>query len=224
MSDTRSPDDSWLPPVELPPTPEPSSTPPKKTASGWLIPAAIVAAGVLIAIAVLMSRSRSEDVTTSALEPNPVEQTAVAPSGPPAPAIPPSPVDTAGDALAQENLQSVVGTARNIYDSSGSYLAATSFDMATQLPDLTFVDPITESTSASEISISTATTTFSAAAKSDSGTCWWMRAVADKITYGTGASCTGTSAAGAQAAGWPSPSPGSPIGSPTGSPTPSASP
>lgn len=196
----------------------PAPTPPKKTASGWLIPAAIVVAGVLIAFAVVLSRNPGEDAVFIP-EPSPmVEPSMTAPTGPPEPAVPPSPVDTAGDAQAQENLQTVVGSARSIYDSSGSYLAATSFDLATQLPSLTFVDPITESTSASEISISTATTTFSAAARSDSGTCWWIRAVADQVTYGTGASCTGASAAGAQAAEWPAPPPGA---SPVPSETPS---
>lgn len=217
MSGTGSPNADWMPPAAGAEPPAP--TPPKKTASGWLIPAAIVVAGVLIAIAVVLSRNPSEDAVFIP-EPSPmVEPSMTAPTGPPAPALPPSPVDTAGDAQAQENLQTVIGSARSIYDSSGSYLAATSFDLAAQLPSLAFVDPITESSSASEISISTATTTFSAAAMSDSGTCWWIRAVADQVTYGTGASCTGASAAGAQAVEWPAPPPGaSPLPSETPSP------
>jgi hypothetical protein len=206
-----------LPPAQVPPDKEPPPKPSSKSqSSGWLIPAAIVAAGVLLAAAVVLSRGGDDEAILATVPTvgSPLPEPSVAP----VPVTPASPVDTTGDALAQVNLQSVASSAQAIYATSGSYLAATSFDMATQLPDLTFVDPITESTNASEISISTATTTFAAAAKSDSGTCWWVRVVADGTFYGTGASCTGASAGGAQSSAWPSPSPGIPL-----DPSPSAS-
>lgn len=222
MSDTGPANGGWLPPAQVPPGREPPPKPPSKgPAGGWLIPAAIVVAGLILAVAVVLSRNTDGEATpppAQVLEPpSPVLSLA------PPPQVPASPADTSGDALAQENLQSVASAAQGIYNSSGSFVAATSFDLASQLPGLTFVDPITESTSAGEVSISTATTTFSAAAKSDSGTCWWIRALADTVSYGTGANCTGAAAGGAQSSAWPSPSPGVPA-SPSVSVTPSSTP
>lgn len=219
--DPRPPDphQEWLPPAQL--DPEPSSGPPggpsgpppapPKTGSGWLIPAAIVVAGIMIAVAVLISRKTSE--------PAPAVQTAVAPAIPAAPVTtapggtdPPQPSpSTGGDTQAQQSLESVITFAQGAWDQSGSYAGVTSFELATAMSSYTFQPPTSESTGATDLSVSATPNLFSAAAMSSSGTCFWIRVSNGTQTgYGTGTPCTGSAAVGAVFPSWSNPSSASP--------------
>jgi type IV pilus assembly protein PilA len=108
---------------------------------------------------------------------------------------------------AQSSLRNALTAAKTIYTDSQTYASATVGAMTTVEPSLDFADSTTPSTNQNTVSVaSSAAGVFSAAAMSQSGTCYWIK---DNLgvgtTYGsttTAADCTGADADGATAAAW----------------------
>lgn len=125
------------------------------------------------------------------------------------PAWPPASAwERAQDDQAKGNLLEAAATAQEIRDDTGSFDADV-MDMHSANPTLTYLGALVDSRTPEEISIDPAGTSWSAAALSDSGTCFYIR-LDDVVgtTYGlesgasAGSSCSGTEAAGAQGAAW----------------------
>jgi hypothetical protein len=187
----------------------------------WLIPAAIVVAGLVLAIAVIMSRrapsASSEAPFTAA--PQTITQTTTQPIAPPPPVVVPSPtpVISAEDSAAQKTLEDVVAAARTIRGQTGSYAAVTSFELATLLPANSYRPPTEASEGATDVSISVTPTIFSAAVMSETGVCFWIRDFeGTRSTFDSGEPCTGAAAASAVLPAWPIPP--SPSGTPSVTP------
>jgi hypothetical protein len=111
-----------------------------------------------------------------------------------------SQIDRAYDAAAQGTMGRAVVVALSLYAERGSFTA----DLAT----LSAYDPelhFTSGPSRGPVTISYAVDTagFSAAVRSESGTCWWAKIDATGVTtYGSGTLCTGSAAMSASAASW----------------------
>lgn len=109
-------------------------------------------------------------------------------------------IDRAYDAAAQGSLGRAVVVAQSLHAERGSF--------TTDLATLSAFDPSIAFTSGpskgpSSISFATSDTSFAAAVRSESGTCWWVKVDASGVTtYGSGTTCTGRAATGASAASW----------------------
>jgi type IV pilus assembly protein PilA len=111
---------------------------------------------------------------------------------------------------AQSSLRNALTAAKTIYTDSQSYTSATPAAMEAVEPSLTYVATGVPSTAQNTVSVNdSAATTFSAAAMSASGTCYWIKDAASGATAGTtygstttAANCTGTDAAGAALPAW----------------------
>jgi type IV pilus assembly protein PilA len=122
--------------------------------------------------------------------------------------------ERAQNRAAQSGLRNALVAAKTAFTDTDDYSAATDADLPAIEPSLTYVDgATTDSTGPKEISVSvsgTGSDTWSAAALSDSGVCFYIKDVANLpsagTTYGsdpTGAACSGDDAtAGATAASW----------------------
>lgn len=114
----------------------------------------------------------------------------------------------AQDDQAKGNLLEAAGTAQALRDDTGSF-DADIMEMHAANPTLTYLGAAVDSRTPEEISIGPAGTSWSAAALSDSGTCFYIR-LDDVVgtTYGlqsgasAASSCSGNEAAGAQGAAW----------------------
>lgn len=179
-----------------------------RDSSGWLIPAAIVIAGIVIAAGVLISNRGNQE--PAAVEVSPAEAVTTVPMAPSplsSPVRSPSPADS-DDAAVQASLTDVLAAAQSLRADTSSYMSATSFDMARLQPSYTYARPTDQSTGPSVISISTAPDTFAAAARSAGGVCFWIKDVnGTQTTFGSGEPCTGITAARASLPAWPIPSP-----------------
>jgi len=118
----------------------------------------------------------------------------------------------AQDRAAQSSLRNALTAAKTIYTDSSSYSTAVAgapaagTTAATGLyavePSLTYSADVA-STGFKDVSVLPGTDTWSAAAKSDGGTCFWIKdTTAAGTTFGSGATCTGTAALGATAGKW----------------------
>jgi type IV pilus assembly protein PilA len=107
---------------------------------------------------------------------------------------------------AQSSLRNALTAAKTIYTDAQSYAGADETAMAAVEPSLTFVAAGTVSDNQNKISVKGAATVFSAAAKSASGTCYWIKEDTSTGTrYGSTTDltkCTGTDAAGAADTAW----------------------
>jgi type IV pilus assembly protein PilA len=114
----------------------------------------------------------------------------------------------AKDRSAQSSLRNAVTAAKTIYTDSTDYSKADVAALLAGEPSLTFVAVGTASADPKTVSVSPGTsvsTVFYAAAKSASGTCFYIKDdIAAGTTYGKGTTCTGTAAAGGTytANGW----------------------
>jgi len=200
----------------------------KKDPEGsWFIAGAIVVAGIFVAVAVFLSRSHgagelgpTSEVVVPPMPtgPSPVFQTPAAPS---TVSVPLS--SDPDEAAAQKSLIDTLQAAAAIYSANGSYMAATSLELLKVEPGLTFEPPTRASTGPTDVSISVAVYTFTAAALAESGACFYARdTVGMGTAYGTGSVCTGSAALSASEPSWPQASlvevpSGSPSGSLSGS-------
>jgi type IV pilus assembly protein PilA len=104
----------------------------------------------------------------------------------------------ANDRAAQSSLRNALTSAKTIFTDNQDYSGATVAALGGVEPSLTFVDKATDSTKAKEVSVDGGTsvsTTFYAAAKSASGTCFYLRDVTTSgatggTTYGSVANAT----------------------------------
>lgn len=109
-------------------------------------------------------------------------------------------VDRAYDAAAQGTVGRAVVVAQTLYAEQGTFTA--------DLPTLSAFDPGLRftsgpSTSPETVSYAVSGTEFAAAVRSESGACWWVRIDASRrISYGSGATCTGTAALAASSPSW----------------------
>lgn len=109
-------------------------------------------------------------------------------------------VDRAYDAAAQGTVGRAVVVAQTLYAEQGRF--------TTDLPTLSAFDPGLRftsgpSTSPQTVSYAVSGTEFAAAVRSESGACWWVRIDASsRISYGSGATCTGTAALAASSPSW----------------------
>lgn len=162
-----------------------------------IIAAGIVLAGVVVAFAVIATRPQEP---APVAVPPPIEAPTQAPAQEPSPVAPASP----GTASPQTALQETLSAAQAIREASGDYADATSFELATSLPDYTFLPAAQPSIGATQISYYASGNLFAAAALGDDGTCWWIRD--DRTTgvtlYGSGSVCTGNSALSASGQSW----------------------
>jgi type IV pilus assembly protein PilA len=108
----------------------------------------------------------------------------------------------ANDRAAQSSLRNSLTAAKTIYTDSQNYTLATPSELNNQEPNISHVAAGTASTGFKEVSVATTTDSFSAAAKSASGTCFWIKEDTGGTKYGTGATCTGTAAAAAAGHAW----------------------
>lgn len=116
---------------------------------------------------------------------------------------------------AQSSLRNAIAAAKTAFTDTDDYSTATTTNLAAIEPSLTYVAAATDSTAPTEVSVQIYTTngtatndSWSAAALSDSGTCYWINDVSTDpgagTFYGSGAStaCAGADADGAAGASW----------------------
>jgi type IV pilus assembly protein PilA len=108
---------------------------------------------------------------------------------------------------AQSSLRNALTAAKTMYTDTNAYTSAdsSSTGLTTVEPSLSYVAAGTASTGPKVVSVAAGSTTWSAAAKSDSGTCYWIKDVSTGpgTTFGSGATCTGTAADAAAATSFP---------------------
>ena len=109
----------------------------------------------------------------------------------------------AQDRQAQSALRNALSGAKVIRTDQDSYASANATGMTAAEPALQFVDSPAASTGPNVVSVAASASAWSAAALSNSGTCFWIEDEGTTpIHYGSGATCTGAAAAGALAASW----------------------
>jgi type IV pilus assembly protein PilA len=115
----------------------------------------------------------------------------------------------AQDAAAKSSLRNALTAAKTAYVDKSDYSVATDTDLPAIEPSLTYVPAGTASTDFKMVSVAVtgSNQTWSGAAFSKSGQCFWIKDVATGVGtagtfYGTGATCTGTAAAGAAGGSW----------------------
>ena len=112
----------------------------------------------------------------------------------------------AQDRAAQSSLRNALTAAKTMYTDSSSFAAAdeSATGLITVEPSLTYAAAGTASTGPKNVSVSATADTWAAAAKSDSGNCYWIKEVATAgTTFGSGATCTGTAALAAAGSSFP---------------------
>ena len=178
---------------------------PAKSKSGaWIIAGAIVLSGLLVAIAVYLSRTGGEPgpspLATPQQPPAAPTTQAVSPPGESAEAASSAKQDLA----AQRSLQAALDSARKVRAATSSFARANSEVMVDVEPRFTYEPAGNASTGPTNLSVLAAGTFWSAAALSHSGTCFWIKHSDDtgQTTYGIGTPCTGASAVYAKDAGW----------------------
>lgn len=112
--------------------------------------------------------------------------------------------EKAQDRGAQSSLRNGLTAAKVLYADDGSYVSATPAGLLAVEPSLTFAAAAVASTGANNISVAVSVdnATFSGAALSDSGVCFWIADGGSGTTFGTGAVCTGTAAVAAAGTEW----------------------
>jgi type IV pilus assembly protein PilA len=88
----------------------------------------------------------------------------------------------AQDRAAQSSLRNTLAAAKTIFTDAETYASATTTALQAAEPSLVFVASATASGGANNLSVNPGTTTFIAAAKSSSGTCFLIQ---DNTTSGT---------------------------------------
>ena len=111
---------------------------------------------------------------------------------------------------AQSSLRNALTAAKTMYTDTNNYTSAdsSSTGLSTVEPSLQYVAAAVASTGPKVVSVAAgggSGTTWSAAAKSDSGNCYWIKDVSTGpgTTFGSGATCTGTAADAAAGSTFP---------------------
>ncbi len=110
------------------------------------------------------------------------------------------------DSIAKTGLRNALTAANVIFTDDQSYAEADAVSMEAAEAALEYSDADTASTGPKHLSVEASDTTWSAAALSESGTCFWVSTDDEgTVTYGTtetASDCTGGDAAGATASDW----------------------
>ncbi len=115
---------------------------------------------------------------------------------------------TGGSSATEANLRKALAAAKTFATKDGSYAGATPLAVGAGAPSLVFIGGDEASNDPSVISVSFTPTLWVAAARSSSGTCYWIRDdIAGVTTFGTSTDCAADrlrTASGA-ASGWAAP-------------------
>jgi type IV pilus assembly protein PilA len=117
--------------------------------------------------------------------------------------------ERAQNRAAQSSLRNALVAAKTAYTDTSDYTTATDVLLPAIEPSLQYQPAGTASTGPTEVSVEADPLTpniWSAAALSESGTCYWIMddagATGTGTKYDTGAACTGTAASAAAGASW----------------------
>jgi len=116
--------------------------------------------------------------------------------------------ERASEFTARDNLRTALAAAEIVRDQEGTFTAASALRLRQAEPDLLFIDPDEASNNAEVISVLATDSMWAAAARAETGACFWVRARPDRSTaFGTGTDCSGEAASTGRAGpeGWPSP-------------------
>ena len=111
----------------------------------------------------------------------------------------------ANDRAAQSSLRNSLTAAKTIYTDTQKYTDATPAELNAQEPNIKHEAADTPSTDFKQVSVATTTDSFAAAAKSASGTCFFIKESGAGTKYGSttvAADCTGTKAGTAALDKW----------------------
>lgn len=111
-------------------------------------------------------------------------------------------------AFAQSNLRTAAEAARRVAGGEGSLAMATALRLRAEsdLGDLLLIDPDTSSNDSEIVSVYATSSSWTGAARADTGQCFWVRLERDGATvYGTGTDCSAEEARAAPAGFWPEP-------------------
>jgi hypothetical protein len=108
----------------------------------------------------------------------------------------------ASEFTARDNLR----TAETLRDREGTFGAAGALRLRQAEPDLLFIDPDESSNNAEVISVLATDAMWAAAARAETGACFWLRVRPGRPTvYGRGTDCSGNAAGIGTPAAWPAP-------------------
>jgi len=116
--------------------------------------------------------------------------------------------ERASEFTARDNLRTALDAAEAVRQEEGTFGAATALRLRGVETDLLFIDPDQASNNSEVISVFASGSVWAAAARAETGACFWVRARPNRPTaYGTGADCSGEAASTGRAGpeGWPSP-------------------
>lgn len=116
----------------------------------------------------------------------------------------PSAANRAEDLLAQADLKAAFSAAAAAFDQGNSWAGAGPLQLSVLDPSLTYVDGSIASTGPSVVSLQASPAGWGAAAMSASGTCFYIHVagMTPVARYGSGATCTGQAAMGANGSAW----------------------
>jgi hypothetical protein len=145
----------------------------------------IIGLTVVLAGTIVWATAQSSSTTAPVTTPNPTTFRHVDPA-----------VVKLQDEHAQSTLRNALVAAKTDYADSRSYLHATPKELLTIEPSLTYVDGGTPSTTWTQVSVATVSrSTWAAAVLSESGACFFIRNVNERVSYGSGkGACTGEEA------------------------------
>ena len=114
--------------------------------------------------------------------------------------------ERASEFTARDNLRTALAAAETVRGQEGSFAAASAPRLRQAETDLLFIDPDEASNNAEVISVLATDSMWAAAARAETGACFWVRARPARPTvYGGGTDCSGQAAGAAVPAAWPSP-------------------
>jgi hypothetical protein len=111
-------------------------------------------------------------------------------------------------AYAQSNLDKAAQGALAVQRQEGTLAHATALRMRRipGLDDLLFIDPDTSSNDSEIVSVDATASSWTGAARADTGQCYWIRVDPDAtVVRGTGTDCSAEAARDASPGAWPSP-------------------
>jgi hypothetical protein len=114
--------------------------------------------------------------------------------------------ERASEFTARHDLRIALDGARAIRDRAGTFAAAGALGMRRQVSDLAFTDPDLASNNPEVISVYATDGLWAAAARAETGACFWIRTdAAGRTQTGRGSDCTGEAASTEAPVAWPSP-------------------
>ncbi|HVH52753.1 MAG TPA: hypothetical protein VNA32_01320 [Actinomycetota bacterium] len=114
--------------------------------------------------------------------------------------------ERASEFTARDNLRTALAAAESVREQEGTFGAASALRLRRAEPDLLFIDSDESSNNAEVISVLATDSMWAAAARAETGACFWLRVLPGGPTvYGRGTNCSGQAAGAAAPAAWPSP-------------------